>query len=40
MTDDTAPAPPQRPNTDGTFKHIQESDGGKPKPLNDDAGSR
>ncbi|WP_269319945.1 hypothetical protein [Curtobacterium sp. UNCCL17] len=25
--------PPKRPDTDSTFKHVQESGGGKPRPT-------
>lgn len=34
MSDEAEPVPlpPPRPNTDGTFKHIQESGGSKPRP--------
>lgn len=39
MTDDDTTSqqePPKRPNTDGTFKHVQESGSGKPRPVNGD----
>ena len=34
--DEPAPTPPARPNTDDTFKRIQESGGNKPRPRNDE----
>lgn len=38
MADKPAQKPqPQRPNTDGTFKHIEESGGDRPQSVNDDA---
>lgn len=39
MTDDKkpAPTPPARPNTDDTFKRIEESGGSKPQPRNDES---